>query len=93
MAEPYEEANFLEWWSKLSGDRRAIEGVINHVHLWAVFMGGEEDDGGELERLAEAVAECWAGVLKNRYPGRRFDVRVNSSPDDYGPTVSFSSVD
>lgn len=93
LTEHYTESNFNDWWQELAGDRRQIESVINHVHLWDIFPSDEQETEGALERLSEIMAETWRCALANRYPDRRFDVVVTSSPDEYGPTVSFTSVD
>lgn len=93
MSERYEPANFCEWWRQLSGDVAAVESVVNHVHLYDVFDHSDNELPDEvLEDLARVVAKCWKCALGDAYPSRSFEVRLSFGSEDYGPTVSFSSV-
>jgi hypothetical protein len=80
-ADAYEPENFETWWRKTDGDRRAVEAVINHVHMYDVI---EDTSDSDLRVLAEAVARCWRESLALTFPGREFTVEV---VEDYGPTI------
>lgn len=93
LKERFEPANFHEWWVKLSGNVPQVEGIINHVHLWDIFDPNEDDlPDGTLDELARVIARCWECALSEAYPSRSFEVRLHTGNEDYGPTVSFSSV-
>lgn len=34
----YSPDNFTEWMERYSGDRRAVESIVNHVHVWDLFL-------------------------------------------------------
>lgn len=82
------------WQQQYPNQPFAIEGLLNHVHLYDLVDGtyGEKD----LRRLEDAgrrIAASWQAALALRFPGRRFVVQFGTEPDDYGPTVSFHQSD
>jgi len=85
----YEEATFDEWWSVLEGDRRRIESMVNHLHLWDVFPHDSADSDG-LVALGRALELHWAAAAQFQFPDRQFDVDFSEIGDD-GPTVSIVS--
>ena len=85
LKEHYDQGSFEEWWESTGGDRQAVEAVINHVHLWDVFHGAEDADGGELDQLADLLVGTWETALGSQFPERRFDVRRD---DHYGPGIT-----
>ncbi|MGE3540683.1 MAG: hypothetical protein AB7N91_24990 [Candidatus Tectimicrobiota bacterium] len=92
LRERYEAANFQEWWEKLNGDMSKIEAVINHVHLWDLFVLDENVPDKALEDLARILALCWRCALQEQFPKRIFDVHVVADDTEYGPTISFSTI-
>lgn len=93
LAERYDAQNFQEWWVRLSGNVSEVEGVVNHVHLWDLFYAEREGlPAGALEALASVMARTWECALAQEFPSRKFSVRVSKDGEDYGPTISFSSV-
>jgi hypothetical protein len=92
IAERYDPANFRAWWQSLEGDIPRVEWVINHLHLWDLFPTGDDPalDRG-LQSLAQIIARCWEGALRQAFPDRQFMIEVTDAAEDYGPTVAFSS--
>jgi hypothetical protein len=88
LAEHYGERTFENWWTTLRGDRRAVEQVVNHVHLWDVLPSTDDVPEAVVEQFAHRLAELWRGLLAQRYPARTFTVEVDTSPDEYGPTLT-----
>jgi hypothetical protein len=90
LAERYDEDAFEAWRQSLNGDRRGIEAVVNHVHIWDIFDPDAEGMPGDvLEALVEVLVGGWEAALKDAFPGRHF--RVEVVLDDYGPTLTFFS--
>ena len=58
---------------------------MNHVHLWSMLPGTDENDYPELWDLGEVIRGAWRNSLACAFPDRMFEVTLN---DDYGPTVS-----
>lgn len=89
----FDAESFEQWWTHLDGDIRAIEQVINHLHLWDIFPEDAENKalGSAMREMAELIACTWRCSLANEFPERRFEVLVSDGRDDYGPTVTFSS--
>ncbi|CAN5892871.1 hypothetical protein BH24DEI2_BH24DEI2_01310 [soil metagenome] len=81
-----------EWNVVLKGDKRALEGLINHLHVYDLFSFA--DDGVEIdlsvrECLGETLVECWTCALKTKFPEVSFTVDYATEPDEYGPTLTF----
>lgn len=87
----FDERVVESWFSKLNGDGKAVESVVNHVHLWDVFAAKTDAENGVLAELASRLAEMWNAALRLAFPDREFVVAAASGADDYGPTVSFRS--
>ncbi len=89
LARKYDTENFDLWWIELGGDVPRIESVINHIHLWDEFP--DQDDDQALSDLLRVIERGWREVLAKTFPERTFDVVIGDDPEDYGPTVTFSS--
>ncbi|WP_240915812.1 hypothetical protein [Metapseudomonas otitidis] len=84
---------FLSWLERFGGDLHAVERMINHTHLYDLFDGCVEDvDDRVFEQLAEVLAFSWKLILENKFPDRRFDVKISNSEQEYGPVVTFCQV-
>ncbi|MFI2661534.1 hypothetical protein [Micromonospora carbonacea] len=79
------------WFDELKGDEVAVEGVVNHVHLWDVFAPKVEAEYAVLAELAPRIAAMWRAALESTFPARRFVVSVADASEDYGPTISIRS--
>lgn len=74
-----------------------IELVINHVHLYGLFPGGEELAPEALEaalaELAEIVVSCWSCALATQFRDREFHVELRRGEQEYRPTIYFSTTE
>lgn len=86
-----EPSNVDRWLSECDGDVRAVESVLNHLHLWDLFPADVPDD--RVARFGAALASCWGAALASQFPRRAFVTGFADDEDDYGPTVSFASED
>ena len=93
LVERFDPQNFERWWEELDGDHARVERVINHVHLWDLFVNDESDLADEsLSELAAVLSYTWRASLEAAFPSRAFDViAVTDDPSEYGPTVTFFS--
>ncbi|MFB7371983.1 hypothetical protein ACFC0D_19310 [Streptomyces sp. NPDC056222] len=76
-----------EWLENQSGDRRAVESVVNHVHLWDYFPLTSDAEYAALASLAEEIAAMWRNAVRDAFPGRKFEIAVSDGTGDYGPTL------
>ncbi|MFI8102199.1 hypothetical protein [Streptomyces sp. NPDC086023] len=81
-----------EWHDRLPGDPRAVEAVVNHVHLWDYFVLASDPEYAALPGLAERIAAMWRAAARAAFPDRRFDVVVSDGSGDYGPTLSMTGI-
>ncbi len=91
LAFKFDEAGVSNWLDHLEGDRRAVEAVVNHVHLWDVLAAKAPEEYAALSALAGRIAPMWRAAARAAFPEREFDITVTDDPDDYGPTVTFAS--
>jgi hypothetical protein len=76
-----------EWHGRLSGDWRAVESVVNHVHLWDYFVITLESEYAALPELADSIAVMWQAAVQKAFPGREFEITVSDGSGDDGPTL------
>jgi hypothetical protein len=87
----FDESNVDMWLERLSEDFRAVEAVVNQVHLWDVFSPGSPEEYRVLSQLAHRVSDMWRSALHIAFPDRIFLVLVLDDPEEYGPTLTFTS--
>ncbi|MGH7511174.1 MAG: hypothetical protein ACREMZ_17175 [Gemmatimonadales bacterium] len=87
----FERSGVDVWFDELKGDRSAVEGVVNHVHLWDVFAPRSEVEYAVLGDVVPRLAAMWRAALKVSFPKREFVVSVVDPSEDYGPTISIRS--
>jgi hypothetical protein len=71
----FDEALYADWLDRTKGDRRAVQKVMNHVHIIDIIF--ESFDGPTFEQavyLGRMIKEMWSTKLKRDYPGREFVV-------------------
>jgi len=79
-ADRLDPANFSAWMTSTSGNRRAVEAVINHTHVSDLFgERGAEATREQVVHLGRVLRDVWAAKLARDFPGRRFEV---SFPED-----------
>lgn len=89
----YSPEAFAEWMERFDGDRRAVESMLNHVHISDLFLNSRKDVTypGELyDFLAHALMLGWKQVLQDKYPDKRFTFTLRYSPS---PEISFHQND
>jgi hypothetical protein len=82
----------LRAWQRTGHDRRAIESVINHVHITDIHGGNPpEPNEAQFRHLGRLLREMLEAKLNRDFPDRSFEVVFNDQPgldlDDY--EVSF----
>ncbi|MEU8867598.1 hypothetical protein [Streptomyces umbrinus] len=83
----FEGKSIDDWYGRLSGDWRAVESVVNHVHLWDYFVITLESEYAALSGLADAIAVMWRAAVQKAFPDREFEITVSDSSGDYDPTL------
>lgn len=72
---------FFEWMETLQGNRMAVEGVINHVHIKDLFLNAPEIPTDEqIDYLGHLLGDMWLLKLRRDYP--HFNVQVDFRWDD-----------
>ncbi len=74
-----------DWMSRLP-DRRSVEAVVNHVHVWDLLPGVDTMDGEVAQLVGDWLAWGWQRAAAEQFPGRRF--RGESTLGDYGVEVT-----
>jgi hypothetical protein len=87
----FDEQGVEAWIAKLGDDRKAVESVVNHLHLWDVFAPGSEEERRAVSALCSDMAEMWRAAVSRYFPGRDFLVTLADEPDEYGPTLVLAS--
>lgn len=88
----FDSATIDLWYNRFRGDTEAIEAMVNHIHLWDYLAPKNDAERTALSEVAVRVSQMWRAALRAAFPGREFSISVTDDPDDYGPTVSFHSV-
>jgi hypothetical protein len=87
----FDQAVVDDWFTQL-GDGAAVESVVNQVHVWDLFgVNGEAEEEAAVF-LASTIAETWRAAAAKQFPGTSFTVSVSNEPEDYGPTVTLTSM-
>lgn len=87
----FEQAVVDDWFTQL-GDGAAVEAVVNHLHVWDLFgVNGEAEEEAAVF-LASTIAETWHAAASKRFPGTSFTVSMSNEAEDYGPTVTLTSI-
>ncbi len=58
LAQCYDPENFREWGKRLHGNKSAVEGMVNHVHIGDLFLNSPKELK-ESEQLYEYLANQW----------------------------------
>lgn len=88
----FDEEGVNGWLSQLKGDLRAVEAVVNQVHLWDVLAPASPEEYEVLPRLAGKVSDMWRAAARLAFPGREFQISVADDPEEYGPTLTLMSI-
>jgi hypothetical protein len=89
----YSPEAFAELMERYDGDRRAVESLLNHVHITDLFLNSSRDVTypDELyEFLAQTLIYGWKQVLQDKHPEKRFIFTLRHTPS---PEISFHQAD
>jgi hypothetical protein len=91
LAEQFDPATFATWQQQFPGEEAKIEAVMNHVHVYDLFLNAPQQHYPlELyEYLARVLLQCWRQTVEAQFPDRTFVFELTSEPEDYGPTLTF----
>lgn len=68
------EENYLAFMEHTGGDRRAVEAVLNHVHVTDLVYRPGGPSEAQAVYLGRLLKEMWEAKLGREFPGRRFVV-------------------
>lgn len=91
LAEQAKRYNFAEWKQKLKGDREKIEAMINHVHVYDLFLNSSKEgiNPQTYEHIGRTLLKCWSCALRETFPDKHFQFDYATEPEEYGPTITF----
>ncbi|WP_157979837.1 hypothetical protein [Kribbella monticola] len=89
----FDQAGVDRWFEQYQSAVSAVEASCNHLHLWDAFSAQTEQDRTALSALGAVMQRTWSSALTSAYSDRRFEVRFSDEPTEYGPTLTFFSVD
>ncbi|WP_158915631.1 hypothetical protein [Caulobacter sp. S45] len=75
------EANLRAWEQATRGDRRAVEAVINHLHIADIHIGPREIDEAQLRYLGRILKQIHEVKLHLDFPDRTFQATFQDEPD------------
>src|SRR5690349_15682896 len=83
----YNDGSYRRWRERHARDSRAIEAVMNELHLWDIFAPSTDEDYAALDYLAPKIADSWRAAMVSAFPSRHHVVESTIGPEDYGPTL------
>ena len=92
LRERFSLSGYFRWKEELE-ETVAIEKVINHQHVYDLFLTSEEITEASFEGVASLMAQTLRLALNGSFPDRRFHVYTSNTDQDYGPVVGFYSDD
>jgi hypothetical protein len=93
LAEQYDPSSFKAWWEVLEGKLQAVEALVNHVHIYDLFLNSPPDvkyDDRLYDYLGRILLLCWRHALHEAFPEKEFAFVYSTDPAEYGPTITFS---
>jgi hypothetical protein len=93
LASGYSEDSYRGFMDQLNGNKRAVEAVLNHVHIARLFSGVEVPPSRlQVVWLGNRLAEMWRAKLAFEFPGLAIVVSFNGdrmleNVDDYELTA------
>lgn len=89
LADSFSEAVFDAWNSKLGGNMRAIEQIMNHAHLVDMARSFRALGVQSQKYLIDVISNCWRGRLKQAYPDLNFCIQVEPEADGLDNVITF----
>ncbi|REE98743.1 hypothetical protein [Thermomonospora umbrina] len=87
----FDEAGVDLWLERLQGERKAVEAMVNHVHLWDFFAPRAEAENEVLKDLGRRMVASWEAMALLQFPQKSFTVKFDDGSNDYGPTLAIST--
>ena len=78
----FSEESYLGFLEQTGGDKRAVEAVINHVHIFDLISKPEGPSDEQAAYLGRLLQEMWRAKLEREFPGRAFIVCYDQDDDD-----------
>ncbi len=75
------ETGYRGFMQQTSGDKRAVEAVLNHRHILDLFSGSQSSRE-QVVYLGRLLREVWATKLARDFPDRRFVVSFPEEPSE-----------
>lgn len=74
----FSEESYRGFMRQCKGDRRKVEAVMNHRHIFDYFSHYQSDATAEqVQYLGRVLKEIWQAKLAADFPRRRFEVRFD----------------
>jgi hypothetical protein len=92
LARSYNPQNFAQWQARYPGNPRAVEAMLNHVHISDLYPGipvGPDSPLPLLEYLAQVLMVCWKHALLELFPDKQFTFSYLTAPEVPSPEISF----
>jgi len=79
----FSEESYRGFMQQTSGNRQAVEAVMNHCHILDLFCGPELNPTREqVVYLGRLLKEMWAAKLQRDFPNKQFVVSFPEAPSD-----------
>lgn len=91
LREKYSPDNFTDWWQHFDGSRTGVEGIINHVHIYDLFLNNKSGshEFAIAAFLGHVLRRCWKYALQESFPDRTFEVDYEpGDAEGNGPELS-----
>jgi hypothetical protein len=73
--------SYRDFMGHCKGDRRSVETVMNHRHVFDYFShAGGSATGDQIVYLGRVLKDIWQTKLARNFPGRRFVVSFPEGP-------------
>lgn len=92
LAERYSPESFEEWKQHFAGNRQAIESMVNHTHVYDLFLNAADPEvvaEDVWEHVGQTLFVSWQAAVHQAFPASRFTFGYATEPDEYGPTITF----
>jgi len=75
---------YTQWKASHPNDPSGIEAVLNHRHLFDLFLSSAEPSGELVHLFGRLLKDMWTAKLRRDFPDREFIV---SFPEEFDPEV------
>jgi hypothetical protein len=82
----FDKHGYRDWLTHTSGNKEAVEKVMNHLHLRDLFPNTNEATNEQVSYLAEILKQMWECKLRHDFPDRKIVVLLTG---DYDLQITF----